>query len=323
MKYDGVQCPVCLKTFDASSDVVVCPECGTPHHRECYEKNGECINAAKHGTDFAWVSPIAPEVPEEKPEPQNAPVPVPSFITKGEAPKNGVIGEMRSDGTGNQFPEYREIRGNEKIGDYTVDDYAKVIDKNVPRFMPKFMAMDRRKRKVSWNWAALIFGPLYLAYRKMYKPAILSMLVILFIPMIFMSDITDFYKETYAQYNAILSSDAYETTEEMSAALEDLQNTLPQPPYALTTASYIETAVDILCALYANYLYKKHCENVLKKAATLDEAKREKFIKRRGGRSLLGILVLILAFYAAAIVVGIIYYIIGSDLATVLRKLIK
>ena len=163
MKYTGVQCPVCLKTFDDLSDVVVCPECGTPHHRECYEKNGGCINAAKHGTDFVWVSPIKP-AEEEPAKKEEAPAPpVPSFITKEDAPKNGVIGEMHTDNMGNQFPEYREIKGTEKIGDYTVDDYAQVVQKNVPRFMPKFMVMDRKKRKVSWNWAAFLFGPFYLA----------------------------------------------------------------------------------------------------------------------------------------------------------------
>ena len=120
MNYTGVQCPVCFEVFDDSSDVVVCPECGTPHHRECYEKNGGCVNAAKHGGDFIWVSPIAPkeEEPAEKPKAAD-PIPVPSFITRDDVPKNGVIGEMKTDQMGNRHPEYREIRGNEKIGEFT------------------------------------------------------------------------------------------------------------------------------------------------------------------------------------------------------------
>ena len=36
MKYENETCPVCGEKFTADSDVVVCPDCGTPHHRECY-----------------------------------------------------------------------------------------------------------------------------------------------------------------------------------------------------------------------------------------------------------------------------------------------
>ena len=43
MDYTGIKCPVCEKTFTKQDDVVVCPECGAPYHRECYQKEGHCI----------------------------------------------------------------------------------------------------------------------------------------------------------------------------------------------------------------------------------------------------------------------------------------
>ncbi len=54
MDYIGYECPACSRNFHADDDIVVCPECGTPHHRECYEKLGECFNKSKHsqGYDF-------------------------------------------------------------------------------------------------------------------------------------------------------------------------------------------------------------------------------------------------------------------------------
>ena len=51
MKYTNYKCPVCNNQFTEDDDVVVCPECGTPHHRECYIQNGNCANADKHGTN--------------------------------------------------------------------------------------------------------------------------------------------------------------------------------------------------------------------------------------------------------------------------------
>lgn len=54
MDYIGFKCPVCDKNFHADDDVVVCPVCGTPHHRKCYEELGHCYNEDKHseGYDF-------------------------------------------------------------------------------------------------------------------------------------------------------------------------------------------------------------------------------------------------------------------------------
>ncbi len=52
--YVGEKCPVCNEIFDNDSDVVVCPECGTPHHRKCYFENKGCANENLHNTDYDY-----------------------------------------------------------------------------------------------------------------------------------------------------------------------------------------------------------------------------------------------------------------------------
>ena len=47
-EYTHLPCAVCGKEFDENSDVVVCPVCGTPHHRECYKQLGHCAIIAWH-----------------------------------------------------------------------------------------------------------------------------------------------------------------------------------------------------------------------------------------------------------------------------------
>ncbi|MEE0240886.1 MAG: RING finger protein, partial [Ruminococcus sp.] len=42
--YTGQSCFVCQKPFEPEDDVVVCPECGTPYHRACWQHYGHCIN---------------------------------------------------------------------------------------------------------------------------------------------------------------------------------------------------------------------------------------------------------------------------------------
>ena len=58
MDYIGYKCPVCDKYFHVGDDVVVCPECGTPHHRECYKNLGHCVNEDKHSQGFDYIMPI-------------------------------------------------------------------------------------------------------------------------------------------------------------------------------------------------------------------------------------------------------------------------
>lgn len=70
MKYNGNICNGCGLPFTDEDDVVVCPECGTPQHRECYEKDNKCVCAHLHGEDYAWQGVVHKEapLPEEKRE---------------------------------------------------------------------------------------------------------------------------------------------------------------------------------------------------------------------------------------------------------------
>ena len=54
MIYKGQICDGCGRIIEEDDDIVVCPECATPQHRECYNKNHTCVNADKHGDGFTW-----------------------------------------------------------------------------------------------------------------------------------------------------------------------------------------------------------------------------------------------------------------------------
>lgn len=54
MNYYNQKCPGCHKVFTKDDDIVVCPVCGTPQHRECYEKENRCVNYDKHSRDYVW-----------------------------------------------------------------------------------------------------------------------------------------------------------------------------------------------------------------------------------------------------------------------------
>ena len=54
LNYLNHKCDHCGKNFTEEDDVVVCPVCGTPQHRECYEENNRCINYDKHSENYEW-----------------------------------------------------------------------------------------------------------------------------------------------------------------------------------------------------------------------------------------------------------------------------
>lgn len=60
-RYENQKCPVCNKEFETDADIVVCPVCGTPHHRDCYKQNGECGNNEKHCEGYRWEPESLPE----------------------------------------------------------------------------------------------------------------------------------------------------------------------------------------------------------------------------------------------------------------------
>ncbi len=54
MDFTKKSCPVCTKRFTDGDDIVVCPKCGAPYHRECYETKGACIFSDLHKKGEAW-----------------------------------------------------------------------------------------------------------------------------------------------------------------------------------------------------------------------------------------------------------------------------
>lgn len=63
--YENDNCPVCGESFKEGDDIIACPECGTPHHRVCYNKTNTCANARMHGTYFSFQQSDEKRRPED------------------------------------------------------------------------------------------------------------------------------------------------------------------------------------------------------------------------------------------------------------------
>ena len=60
-RYTGNHCPVCEQAFTDDDDIVVCPDCGTPYHRACWQKVGVCMHQSEHAAGFEWKPEFGPE----------------------------------------------------------------------------------------------------------------------------------------------------------------------------------------------------------------------------------------------------------------------
>lgn len=328
MKYDNVKCPVCDEVFTAESDVVVCPECGTPHHRDCYLKTGRCHNDAKHSDGYTWVNPYAPTTPVAEQAKRTEPPKVISggVVTPQMAP-NGAMPAIEVDREGNTRAVYRAISPNEKIGEFTVEEYGKVVQKNIHKYIPKFMMLERSRGKISVNFAAFFFGPFWLFYRKMYKYGAAALLILGILPLIFMGDVLTYSEETTAVYNEfveVMLSDADITEAELEAKTDEILDSMPVEPTVLRVSSYIEFAISLALGFFGNLLYKKHCEEILTKAKALKDRpdEWEAKIARAGGRTLLAVLMAYAAFSIVVAIFSSVYTATGTDIATLLRGLI-
>ena len=65
MRYKGNLCDGCGEPLLDEDDIVVCPECGAPQHRHCYDKNNQCVNAHLHGEDFLWQGSVSEKTASE------------------------------------------------------------------------------------------------------------------------------------------------------------------------------------------------------------------------------------------------------------------
>lgn len=264
--YENEICPVCSKPFEKGDDIVTCPECGTPHHRECYKDYGGCKNRSLHGTDFVYkrgenvsspkiersfkYSPFLTELPvaeDEKNEyykPENA-----EGVENGEAEEKTT--EIIEAGPETNVPEEAD-----EIDGVKTEDIVSVVAVNTIKFVPKF----KKNKLFNWNWSALFFGPYYLLFRKMYVQGAVFMaieyIINLVVSAVFMSAGVAYAKI----FINVKTMDEYFEAWRTFAADPEFMN------YMIASAIVLVSVVVIhmICALLADSLYRKKVLNIIR-----------------------------------------------------------
>ncbi|NLA76427.1 MAG: DUF2628 domain-containing protein [Clostridiales bacterium] len=288
MKYTGIECPGCSRIFGETDDIVVCPVCGTPQHRGCWNERGGCVNAEKHSADFSFEMPAVPEtelVPGRADAPQTVRCPrcgaenafgEPACGNCGErlyiAPeaRQGGFAYPPADGVNPPFvpygapqQEYYTAPGvqpgmpEETIDGIPVSEVARFVGPSSRRYIPKFIKMEKTQRKIGWNWGAFFFGQYWMFFRKMYKTALVSLLII-FCVSFFTSSLTASYAEQLGafanQMNAIAES-AVPSVDEIMRIYEEMID-FAASSWETYFLFGVQIATNVIFGLFGNYLYK-------------------------------------------------------------------
>lgn len=175
--YKDENCPVCSEKFKEGDDIVVCPECGTPYHRNCYNESGGCIYESKHGEYFYSNQKIESikeslnkkEEPAEEDDPNKMRCNYCGKLNNKEDKVCEYCGLPLNKSDFKNIIIKQRIKENEKIFGINVKDWIAYLGSGAISYLTKFKFMERNNYSlVEFNFSALWFKEIYFLYRKMY-----------------------------------------------------------------------------------------------------------------------------------------------------------
>lgn len=277
LKVDGQTCPVCRAYLFEDDDVVYCPECGAPHHRDCFAAAGHCGLEHLHGTEQQYdrqkYAP-PPEPVKEKNEPKSVCV----FCKRDledDAKVCPYCGRPRFSGAFFQVDLLGGVPSDTDLGDGVTATAARdFVGVNPQRYIPKFACMKEGSR-VSWNWMAFLFPEGWYFSRKMHKIGALMLTLVVAaeictIPLL-------------KVMNSIVATDYMDYVNYIAENI----NTIGLAPIILTLiAGIVSLAIKIFSGLFADRFYRDYTINRLKDKKSF-EIDADGYNRKYGGVNIL------------------------------------
>ncbi|MCL2514014.1 MAG: DUF2628 domain-containing protein [Oscillospiraceae bacterium] len=279
MRYTGIKCAACGSEFIENDDIVVCPRCGTPEHRGCYAENDGCANESRHEEGYFWQFPSLTTEENKSAAPADASDHGHTKYTReGDIPGANPVfnGGERAEAYLNMQRErinhYKNIYsgvfiGEPPAGGVPAFEAAVYVGDNAEKYIGKFIGMENGGRRLSFNAAAL-FGPLWFIYRKLYRSALILMLILFGISFganIMNTALAAKYPEIGVYNEAMIDlterfSNRQITNEQFAA--EYFNAEMPSPlKWSMIFRYSLQAYAIIMASFFANHIYKKKIIN--------------------------------------------------------------
>lgn len=293
--YKNCKCTLCHKPLHEGDDMVVCPECGAPYHRGCYEKAGACVYQDRHSPSFSFA--------DTEEGSKNSSVTCPScgaqngadniFCERcGAALRGGQPNQGQAGGQGPAYTRPPEGYHNQPgftaadpAGGYqfaaeyngiSTRDWSIYIGRSASYYLYQFDRMDARGKKTSVCWSALLFAPLYFCFRRMWGWGLLALAASLALSV---PNFLIMFQTLGMPLGMMFSAGALDV--------------------ASTVCWVLQWVISVVFAVYAFHLFRKDAAKKIHamKDVSASEADYQARLQRRSGPSALGV----------ALVIGVIF----------------
>lgn len=290
--YLGCECIVCGQKFNKNDDIVVCPDCGTPYHRDCYMESGKCANEELHESGESWKGAAAAEKDKSeykkcpycetvnKPHTiicENCGAPLVDNLNKNMSSENnhGTGGTNNTAGNagmfGNTFAfdpndKYCGMDPEEEFETAKLSELADFVKTNQLFYLPIFKKIKETGQKISLNLISFLVPSLYFANRKMWLLGVISIILstAFSLPyMIYMFVSADIIGGFLGSIN--VESKSFEIISEV--------------------ARYLNFAFKTVVLLFSNWLYYRHSLNKIKQKKLAQESGDAEKFSNIGGTS--------------------------------------
>lgn len=295
------KCGICSAYLFEDDDVVCCPVCGAPHHRDCYSAVGHCGLEEFHGTERQYKRVTVDETQKtEKEEPKESPL---GDNTRCMNCGHELTGDRRfcsncgAPAGGQGVHNMPFFAGMPQVSDTTfveegvsTKDVAKTVHVNPFRYIQKFITLNKNHKR-SWNWAAFLMPNVWFAYRKMYKESILTTLLLVASTLCSLPFNMALYylpepPETVTNYL------------QLGQYYAGYIDQIGMPVLILAAAGLVfSLIVRFVSGALGDWIYKNRVVDVVKKVkAEDDEEEREVLWHKLGGTTFFGMLIALLAY---------------------------
>ena len=276
-----LSCVCCKAYLFEEDDVVYCPICGAPHHRECYNRLNHCALEELHGTENEYNAEkeaLKRQTAVEDTQNQNEEITCEKCGKKYYSNLNQCPNCNK-----NEFDSFNIYQNFDFLGgvpadlkleeDVTAEQAKKFVLANTHRYIPKFAILNP-KNKFSWNWMAFLFPAGWFLSRKMYKNGIIAGVLC-----VIASLLTYPFSLQLYQYGIDSTTSYTQIAEQMMDIMPDMSSGVL---LLLILGFIFNLVIRIVSATLGDYIYKKHVITTIKEINQTSEDAEYDFRKKGG-----------------------------------------